>query len=161
MFVFPHGPNYPRSYGRMYQAFQKLVMVYETEPDNFPRLMELMQDVSGGGTDGRTRVDCKRVGPSSGRTFPYTMHKHSPAPALTISSFAPLPLPPSIPPPLPNPQLQECGQPPSEIIKDLAPGLELSPDGLPLMPNMGPGMPEGMPGTDGAPGLPGQGCSVM
>lgn len=33
------------SYGRMYQSFQKLVMVYETEPDNFPRLMELMQDV--------------------------------------------------------------------------------------------------------------------
>jgi len=83
------------NYGRMYQAFQKLVMVYETEPDNFPRLMELMQD------------------------------------------------------------LQECGQPPAEIIKDLAPGLELSPDGLPLMPNMGPGMPGiGGSGEGTTPNLP-------
>jgi peroxin-19 len=78
----------------MYQAFQKLVMVYETEPDNFPRLMELMQD------------------------------------------------------------LQECGQPPQEIIQELAPGLEVTPDGLPMMPNMGPGMPD-------APGMPGNACAVM
>ncbi len=35
----------PCSYGRQYQFFQQLVAVYETEPDNFPRLMELMQDV--------------------------------------------------------------------------------------------------------------------
>lgn len=32
-------------FGRQYQYFQQLVAVYETEPDNFPRLMELMQDV--------------------------------------------------------------------------------------------------------------------
>jgi len=54
-------------YGRQYQFFQKIVAVYDTEPDNFPRLMELMQD------------------------------------------------------------MQECGQPPSEIIKELAPGLEFGP----------------------------------
>ncbi len=43
---FPSPHFFFCSYGRMYQGFQKLVMVYETEPDNFPRLMELMQDVS-------------------------------------------------------------------------------------------------------------------
>lgn len=53
-------------------------------------------------------------------------------------------------------QLQECGQPPSDIIKDLAPGLELNPDGLPMMPNMGPGM-----GNPAAGGLPGGGCAIM
>lgn len=79
----------------MYQTFQKLVLVYETEPDNFPRLLELMQD------------------------------------------------------------LQESGNPPHEIIKDLAPGLELSPDGMPLMmPNMGPGI-------DPSAALPGAACTVM
>ncbi len=34
-----------RRYGKMYQCFQKMVAVYETEPSNFARLMELMQDV--------------------------------------------------------------------------------------------------------------------
>jgi len=32
-------------YGTQYQYFQRIVRVYETEPDNFPRLMELMQDI--------------------------------------------------------------------------------------------------------------------
>ena len=36
-------------YGKQYQQFQRMVAVYETEPDNFPRLMELMQDVRGCG----------------------------------------------------------------------------------------------------------------
>ena len=61
------------NYGKMYQTFQKLVMTYETDPDNFPRVLELMQD------------------------------------------------------------LQECGNPPVEIIKDLAPGLELGADGMPVV----------------------------
>ena len=65
----------------MYQFFQKIVAVYDTEPDNFPRLMELMQD------------------------------------------------------------MQECGQPPSEIIKDLAPGLEFGPDGMPVMVSRVPCQP--------------------
>ena len=79
-------------HGRQYQFFQKIVAVYDTEPDNFPRLMELMQD------------------------------------------------------------MQECGQPPSEIIKDLAPGLEFGPDGMPIMPNMGAGM---MPAPGSVPSVPG------
>jgi len=86
------------NYGKMYQTFQKLVMTYETDPDNFPRVLELMQD------------------------------------------------------------LQECGNPPVDIIKDLAPGLELSADGMPvMMPGMGPGMQA--PGG-GAP-MPGVACSVV
>jgi len=86
-------------YGKQYQYFQKIVAVYDTEPDNFPRLMELMQD------------------------------------------------------------MQECGQPPSEIIKELAPGLEFGPDGMPVMPNMGAGM---MPGPGGMPmGPNGQPCTIM
>ena len=37
--------------------------------------------------------------------------------------------------------MQECGQPPAEIVKELAPGLEFGPNGMPLMANMGPGVP--------------------
>ena len=64
----------------------------------------------------------------------------------------------------PNQDMQECGQPPAEIIKELAPGLQFGPDGMPLMANMGagvpmppiPGMPGGMMGADGQPN-----CLVM
>lgn len=89
------------NYGHQYQAFQKILAVYQTEPDNFPRLMELMFD------------------------------------------------------------MQKYGQPPAEIIQDLAPGLRFDENGMPIMPNMGAGMmpgqglgqesnPLGMPGGDGA-----------
>mmetsp|Transcript_12481 Transcript_12481/g.17126 ORF Transcript_12481/g.17126 Transcript_12481/m.17126 type:complete len:314 (+) Transcript_12481:2-943(+) len=83
------------NYGRQYQTFQKILAVYDTEPDNFPRLMELMFD------------------------------------------------------------MQQYGQPPAEIIKDLAPGLQFDENGMPIMPNMGAGMmPEmGMPGGEGLPNM--------
>ena len=42
--------------------------------------------------------------------------------------------------------MQQYGQPPAEIIKDLAPGLRFDENGMPIMPNMGAGM---MPGGDG------------
>ena len=84
-------------YGRMYQYFQKIVAVYESEPNNHQRLMELMQD------------------------------------------------------------MQECGQPPAEIVKELAPGLEFGPDGMPIMTNMGSGVPmPPIPGMPPFPGLAGQ-----
>lgn len=90
-------------YGRMYQYFQKIVAVYESEPNNHQRLMELMQD------------------------------------------------------------MQECGQPPAEIVKELAPGLEFGPNGMPLMANMGAGVP--MPPVPGMPPFPGmdgkEGCTLM
>ena len=86
-------------YGKQYQFFQKILAVYETEPDNIERLKELMTD------------------------------------------------------------MQELGQPPAEIVKELAPGLQFGEDGTPLLPNMGPGggalppgmLPPGMipPGLDG------------
>ena len=83
------------NYGNMYMTFQKLVLTFETDPDNFPRVLELFQD------------------------------------------------------------LQDAGNPPLEIIKALAPGLELTPDGMPaMMPGMGPGMPE-------APGMPAAACSIV
>mmetsp|Transcript_9858 Transcript_9858/g.15673 ORF Transcript_9858/g.15673 Transcript_9858/m.15673 type:complete len:266 (+) Transcript_9858:103-900(+) len=80
-------------YGNQYQSFQKLLAVYDTEPDNFARLTELYQD------------------------------------------------------------MQEYGQPPVEIVKELAPGLDIGEDGVPVMPGLGaPGM---LP-----PGLkPDQGCA--
>ncbi|EGZ30038.1 hypothetical protein PHYSODRAFT_310116 [Phytophthora sojae] len=78
-------------YGKQYQYFQQIVAVYESEPDNFARLSELMQEV------------------------------------------------------------QETGQPPSEIVNDLAPGLQFDDEGMPIMPNMGPGM---FPGMAGMPGMP-------
>lgn len=82
-------------YGKQYQFIQRICAVYETTPDNFERLMELMQD------------------------------------------------------------MQECGKPPEEIIRELAPGLEFGTDGMPIMPNMGPGFP-GLPGG-AMPGIPGMG----
>mmetsp|Transcript_5170 Transcript_5170/g.9077 ORF Transcript_5170/g.9077 Transcript_5170/m.9077 type:complete len:346 (-) Transcript_5170:103-1140(-) len=66
-------------YGQQYQYFQQIVHVYETEPDNFPRLMELMQEI------------------------------------------------------------QDYGQPPAEIMKELAPGLEMDEDGMPKMDMPFPG----------------------
>jgi len=78
-------------YGQQYQYFQRILAVYETEPDNFSRLMELMFDV------------------------------------------------------------QQYGQPPAEIIKDLAPGLEFDSNGMPVMPNMGANM---FPSSDGPGGIP-------
>ncbi|KAF0685728.1 Aste57867_22427 [Aphanomyces stellatus] len=90
-------------YGKQYQYFQQILAVYETEPDNYARLSELMQE------------------------------------------------------------MQECGQPPSEIVKELAPGLQFDDEGMPIMPNMGPGAFPGMAGLPGAmPGMPGQEqCSIM
>ena len=45
-------------------------------------------------------------------------------------------------------ELQELGQPPAEIISELAPGLQLSPDGtLPALP----GLPTGLGGGVGGP----------
>jgi peroxin-19 len=94
--------NEYNNYGKQYQCFQKILAVYDTEPDNFPRLMELMYDI------------------------------------------------------------QQFGQPPADIIKDLAPGLKFDENGMPILPNMGSGMfPEGggvpggipMPGGEGLPNL--------
>jgi len=34
-----------QKYGKQYQYFQRIVHTYETDPENFPRLMELMQDI--------------------------------------------------------------------------------------------------------------------
>lgn len=102
-----NGQEYNR-YGHQYQYFQRIVAVYETEPDNYPRLMELMADI------------------------------------------------------------QEYGQPPSEIIKELAPGLEFNEEGMPIMPGMGnstmpeeggPGRPMGMPGMPIPSGEAGQ-CTL-
>ena len=81
-------------YGQQYQFFQRILAVYDSEPDNFARLMELFQD------------------------------------------------------------MQDLGQPPADIIKELAPGLKFGPDGMPMLPNMGPGVPGLPPGVD-------PNCSVM
>lgn len=72
-------------YGNQYQYFQKICHIYETEPDNFVRLMELMQDI------------------------------------------------------------QEYGQPPVDIIKELAPDLQFDETGMPIMGSGG--MPMMFPGT--------------
>ncbi len=51
--------------GKQYQVLQKIVNVYETTPDDFPKLMELMNDVSGGWQGmWSTRVGVKRTRPS-------------------------------------------------------------------------------------------------
>lgn len=82
-------------YGRMYQYYQQIVYVYESEPGNFQRLTELFED------------------------------------------------------------MQDCGQPPADIIKKLAPELEFSEDGLPKFPNLGAtqqttsGFPTNIPAMQG------------
>ena len=48
--------------------------------------------------------------------------------------------------------MQQYGQPPAEIIKDLAPGLKFDENGMPIMPNMGAGMMP-MPGGEGYPDM--------
>jgi peroxin-19 len=93
------------NYGRQYQTFQKILAVYLTEPDNFPRLMELMYDI------------------------------------------------------------QKFGQPPADIIQDLAPGLKFDENGMPIMPNMGAGMMPNangeMPDIANLPGLMAEGkCTI-
>lgn len=81
-------------FGTQYQYFQRIVAVYEREPENFARLMELLQD------------------------------------------------------------LQNYGQPPAELIKELAPGLEFTAEGMPIMspgdnvypkPGAIPGIPVDLP----------------
>lgn len=49
--------------------------------------------------------------------------------------------------------LQEYGNPPAEIITEIAPGIELTADGIPTLPNMGPGIP-GVPLGMGVEGMP-------
>jgi len=72
-------------YGKQYQYFQRIVHVYEHDPENTARLSELMHDI------------------------------------------------------------QEYGQPPSELIKKLAPDLEFGQDGIPVMDGAGfPPIPPGM-----------------
>jgi peroxin-19 len=80
-------------YGNQYQYFQKICHIYETEPDNFVRLMELMQDI------------------------------------------------------------QEYGQPPVDIIKELAPDLQFDETGMPIMGSGG--MPMMFPGMINAGGMGG------
>lgn len=75
-------------YGNQYQYFQRIVDVYENDPENFPRLMELLQDV------------------------------------------------------------QEYGQPPADIIKELAPDLDLDEDGMPKMDMGMQGLPAMFPGNN-------------
>ena len=49
--------------------------------------------------------------------------------------------------------MQKYGQPPADIIKDLAPGLQFDENGMPIMPNMGAGMFPQMPGGEGLPNM--------
>eukprot|EP00984_Skeletonema_dohrnii_P025970 scaffold15216_cov101-Skeletonema_dohrnii-CCMP3373.AAC.1 len=90
-----------QKYGTQYQYFQRIVRLYETDPGNFDRLMELMQDI------------------------------------------------------------QEYGQPPVEIIKELAPELQFDEEGMPVMDPMGGGMPGMMPGMPFPMGGPnGEQCCI-
>ena len=57
------------------------------------------------------------------------------------------------------------GQPPADIIKDLAPGLQFDENGTPIMPGMGPGiLPNGqLPNLAEVAGMAGDNpnCSIM
>ena len=49
--------------------------------------------------------------------------------------------------------IQQYGQIPAAIIKQIAPGLQFDENGMPVMPNMGSGVMPEMPGQTGS-GLP-------
>eukprot|EP00590_Aulacoseira_subarctica_P003315 CAMPEP_0172429108 /NCGR_PEP_ID=MMETSP1064-20121228/49094_1 /TAXON_ID=202472 /ORGANISM="Aulacoseira subarctica , Strain CCAP 1002/5" /LENGTH=236 /DNA_ID=CAMNT_0013174281 /DNA_START=86 /DNA_END=796 /DNA_ORIENTATION=+ len=83
-------------YGHQYQYFQRIVHVYETDPENYAKLTELMQDI------------------------------------------------------------QEYGQPPSEILQEVAPGLKFDSDGLPVVDNDNLPLEGMLP-----PGLNEQDCCIM
>ena len=91
-------------YGTQYQYFQRIVHLYENDPTNFDRLMELMEDI------------------------------------------------------------QEFGQPPVEIIQELAPELKFDEEGMPMMMDPtsmmmgGGGMPGFPPGMMGGPN--GEQCCI-
>eukprot|EP01083_Nonionella_stella_P205732 748912_1 len=74
-------------YGKQYQYFQRIVYLYENDPDNSERLTELMND------------------------------------------------------------LQEYGQPPPDLVSELAPDLEFDDDGMPKLDGMG--ALGGLPGMGG------------
>jgi hypothetical protein len=50
-------------------------------------------------------------------------------------------------------EIQKYEQPPADIIKDLAPGLKFDNNGIPVMPNMGPGVMPDMPNLGDLPNL--------
>lgn len=86
-------------YGKQYQVMQRICAVFETEPDNYDRLVQLMS------------------------------------------------------------QMQDLDQPPAEIVKALAPGLNFSNDGVPQMGDMGPGLAAMLGGAPGGAG--GDQCTLM
>jgi peroxin-19 len=102
-------------YGKQYQYFQKILYLYDTEPDNMSRLIELMQDIQEYVTFG--------IDPSCVDNYVFS----------SIAS-------------------NRFGQPPAEIIKELAPDLDIDSEGMPNgfdfpFPNFDGGFP---PSTNGA-----------
>ena len=71
-------------YGTQYQYFQRIVAVYETEPDNFPRIMELMQVPPADWGDSLAKTAAASAAPAGA----------------AVSSPS---TPPPLPPPPPNP----------------------------------------------------------
>eukprot|EP00850_Spirogloea_muscicola_P016932 SM000141S00876 [mRNA] locus=s141:171746:173213:- [translate_table: standard] len=63
-------------YSRQHHIIQQLCVIYETTPEDFPKIVDLMQ------------------------------------------------------------QMQDCGQPPVDIVQELAPGMEMGPNGVPSFPGM-------------------------
>ena len=58
--------------------------------------------------------------------------------------------------------LQQYGQPPADIIKGLAPGLQFDENGMPIMPNMGAGMMPEMPDLgEATTAMAGGQCTIM
>lgn len=135
----------------MYQVFQHMVMVYETEPSNFGKLAALMQEVS----------SCCM--PRGLQTL-HSLHDSIASPLL-LSPSSCLParfvslLSACLPIPSLRPQMQEYGMPPGDLIKEVAPGIELSPDGTPMIGNIAPGMPPLPVGGAAGDGVPA--CTIM
>ena len=103
----------------------RICELYETDPKNFAALMELLQEVRwvlGGGGSVFLR---EREPPSLTLSILTISH-----PSLSTKTKI---------------QMQQRGQPPQEIIDELAPGMSFGPDGL---PSFGGGAGGGGPGGD-------------
>ena len=126
----------------MYQYFQKIVAVYESEPNNYTRLMELMQDMQECGQPPAeiVRNESRLLGH---KALVFLLANQIMFLLTALFIF----------------------HPPHSLRRlELAPGLEFGPNGMPLMANMGPGVPmpaiPGMPAFPQGGGKPGE-CSVM
>ena len=98
-------------YEEQYKHIKRILRMYETEPDNFGELLDALQQV-------RKMYACK-IFVTSACTTKRQMELAS-AKMVAVADQLALGM-----------QMQACGQPPQDIVNDLAPGMAFDQEGLP------------------------------